>query len=260
MTMNTPIHYISSITLVLFLTVAFIPLVSHAQIEASLTGEADVTGAVDEVLDADVESNTSVSAETNSEEGTDANVNSNNDLEINLLDGDPGNQNGEMADSETDSQTELSVNASGIAVMFSSQIESENDLEVFSSNVSATNENVAKVDIDTGAEGDSEVEVVHKHRGKLFGFIPVTITSTTKVTTKTDGSVEVESNLAPWSFLVTSVNYAKSELESRIRSNATVSANAHVNASARAKAEIAEAVVSEVEAHATAQAVAQIEG
>lgn len=145
------------------------------------------------------------------------------------------------------------INSSGVAVMSSSQINSEKDLDIFSDNVSRKNDEVANVDINSGEEGESEVKVIYRHKGKFLGLIPITIKSTTVVETTTDEETEVRSNLSWWSFLVTEKNHAKDDIESSIKNNTTIKSNTMVNASAEAKAKVAEVVIAEVRASANTQ-------
>lgn len=149
--------------------------------------------------------------------------------------------------------TSLKVNLLGVPVVSSTQVSSDADLEIFSENAVAKNDNVSKVMI-SSEDQDYQVVVVFKHRGKLLGFIPVAIRSTTEVMAEeNEDAVEVDSHLSWWGFLVAGENYDEAELESRIKSNAMIRANVKADASASAKARAAEAVIAEVQTHASTQ-------
>lgn len=145
----------------------------------------------------------------------------------------------------------LEVNSEGVAITASTQVNSYADLQVFSENMIIRNSNVANVVVSSDVDEESKVVVVYKHRGKLFGFIPVTIKSVTSVEAEVDNTINVNSGLSWWSFLVAQENYSKAELESQIENNSTVQTNMKVDASASAKARVAEAVISEIRVSAS---------
>ena len=224
------------------------PIISYAQLNTNLTG--DVTADIDSAIDANVDASTNVDTSVGTDSGVNSNTDVNTGVEIYLGD---GSQDDRETESNSESNTSLKVNSSGVAVVSSAQVSSESDLNIFSANVSAKDKKVAKVDINSGKDGESEVKVVYRNKGKFLGFIPVTIKSTTVVKVKADAEVEVRSKLSWWSFLVANENYTRADIESRIKNNTTVKANARVSASAQAKAQIAEAVIAEVVANANTQ-------
>jgi len=213
---------------VLVFSLLFAPMVSVASINT--------------VLDADTSLNSNTSASSSSvNAGVDVNIGATGSGEASSTD----NMN-----METDSDLSLKLNASGVAVRNSSQVNSLADLDVFSSNVTKEDEKVDEVRIDS-RDNETKVAVVYKHKGKLFGFIPVTIKSTTAVMAKANTDTAVESHLSWWSFLVTGENYDRDAIETEIRNNAIVLENAKVDASASAKAKVAEAIISEVDSYAS---------
>lgn len=229
----------------------FAPIASHAQLDANLTGDSKME--LDSAVEADVDANTSVdtSTETDSKINSDASTDTNVELDLGG-DVEEDDSNDVETKTESDTDTSLKVNSSGVAVISSAQVNSESDLEVFSANVKAKDKKVAKVDIESEDDGESEIKVIYRHNGKFLGFIPVTVKSTTIV--EAEAEAEVKSRLSWWSFLVADENYSKAELESRVKNNPMVRANARANASAQAKAQIAEAVLAEVATHANTQA------
>jgi|SRR3989344_5738237 len=160
---------------------------------------------------------------------------------------------GANSSTTVDSSATIEVGAD-IEVGSSLQVNSDADLEIFSENIVAENDGVAKVKISSEGEEESQVIVFYKQHGKLFGFIPVTIRSKTVVESDRDSEVIVKSSLSWWGFLVAKADYNKAELESKIRDNLVVRENIKVDASASAKARVAEAVVTEIQAHAATQA------
>lgn len=222
---------------------ALAPAASYAQIDANIT--SDIGATVTTTTDAAVETNTNLDTSTDVNVGVDAetNVDANTDM---------------STDTETrmnaETEGKLKVNASGITVLSSAQVNSDTDLEVFTTNISMTEKAVAKVDVNAGSDNDAEVKVIYRHKGKFLGFIPVTVNSTTVVKARSDTEAEVSSRLPWWSFLVIGETFAKADIENRIKNNATVKANMQANASAQAKAAVAEAVIAELNAEAQAHA------
>ena len=151
------------------------------------------------------------------------------------------------AESESSVDVELGTDSLGGTISSSAQVATDADLEIFSANVATQNENVARVDIVA-----DEVKVVYRHKGRLFGFIPVTVKSTTSVEFQADAEAEINSRLSWWSFMVAGKNYSRTEVESRIENNATIMANAQADTSASARASVAEAMIAELEAAAAA--------
>lgn len=236
-----------------FVLSAFVlsPTVSDAQLNVDLT--SDLNGIVGSAMIANVDANANIDTSVNTNSGINLGTGVDGNVEVYLNDSvDADTQ------TESDSSVLLRINSSGIAVTSSAQVSSEADLEVFSSNISVRDDDVARVKIESDNSNELEVKVVYKHKGRLLGFVPVTIKSTTVVEAKADAEAEVRSRMSWWGFLVAKKNYAKADLESRIKNNATVQANANVNASAAAKAQIAEAVIAEVEANAKAQAAVNV--
>lgn len=235
------------------LTLSLFTSIAHAQGTVGVTNVIDgsTSAAVGAAIDTSIK--TDVSAKSDTETGVGVTVKST------ARTGTSSNSSGTASSTaQGNSDASLKVNASGIAVMSSTQVDSQADLEVFSSNVSAKNKAVARVEIRSENTEDAKVEVVYKHKGRFLWFIPVTITSTTVVQARDNGEADVNSRLSWWSFLVAGEDYDKATLESSIRNSATVRANASVDASAQAKARIAEAVITELQANAAAQVSANI--
>jgi len=225
-----------------------VPIISHAQIKTNFVTGSNVN--IDGALGTgDYNSGSSTNSTLTSESNLDLNGN---------IEADARGDFESDADSQSESNTMLKINSSGVAITSASQVNSDEDLEVFSSNVSSENNLVSDVQIESENDGTSEVEVMYKHAGRLFGIFPIMVTTKTVVETKADGEVEVKSQRPWYSFLVSGESYSQSEVESRIKNNSTVKANATVNASASAKAQIAEAIIAEMEAYMETRAQASV--
>lgn len=183
----------------------------------------------------------------------DANIGVDMDSEVNMDDDAEIYMNSE-------SDATLRVNSNGVAIVSSSQVESENDLEIFSDNLSIRENNISDVNIDTDADGATEIMVVHKNEAKLLGFIPVTVKTTTVAEVNEDFEMTVDSKVSWWSFLATAHGERKNqvnEIEENLKSNTTLTANLSANVSAQAKAEAAEAIIAELKARQNTEASAQ---
>lgn len=223
-----------SIVSLLLLAFVVVPIISFANYDTGdkrvgIGIDANVVLGSDEDVDADMEEEASM----NPDEQVDSEGNVY--LESNITD------------------KSLRVNTAGLAVVSSTQVTSEEDLEIFSENIARRDSNVSDINV---RSNDKEIEVVvaYKHRGKFLGFIPVRVRSSTDVAVKADEKIEVESRLSWWSFLVANKDYNKSELESQIKNNANIKANAKVDATAAGKANIIEAIIAEINANAAASA------
>jgi hypothetical protein len=218
----------AGIGLLILSAIIFAPAATFAQVGATVVGDTSV--GIGEAVDASVTTS----------------------ADVNVSDSASTSTQGEVA-AETNTDSSLKVNESGIAVVSALQVGTDADLNIFSSNVKAKDKSVERLDINSGPDGTSKVKVVYRHKGKLLGIFPVTIKSTTTVEGSANEEVKVNSGLSWWGFLVSNKNYAKADLESKIKQNATVKTYAKANATAQAKAQVAEAVISEVEANARAE-------
>jgi len=232
----------SSAFFMLLVLIAPAPLSAHALTVFSATGETEASGETSLLstnLGLDV--SVSASANTRANTGTSTSVRQNEEMQANT---NTRSQNGMSAS--------FLVNALGIAVTSSSQVESDTDLEIFAENIRVEKNGAARVEVSSNND-ESRVEVIYTHRGKFLGLIPINLRSTTEVIARADSEAEVRSNLPWWSFLVANKNYSKADIESRIKNNTAIQANATMDASAHTKARLAEAVLAEIEAHASAQ-------
>jgi hypothetical protein len=139
-------------------------------------------------------------------------------------------------------------------VMLSAGVKSDNDLDMFATNIRAKHTEVADIDFKNENEGKGEVTVKYEHKGKLFWLFPVSVESETHVYSDANSQAVVDTSLSWWSFLVSGINYDKAKLETSIKNDETVKSNISVNASATAKAAVAESVVAKLQANATMEA------
>lgn len=154
----------------------------------------------------------------------------------------------EMRNAELDSEANLRVGADGHVIITAAEVKDEQDLQAFTYNLAVQDTMVEEAKAETTDDGKARVEVIYKHYGELFGFMPIIIHSTTVVTVG-QGQVEVQSNLPWWSLIATKKNHAADEIESRIKDNPTIMTSAEAKADAHTRATIAEAVVAELDAH-----------
>ena len=204
---------------------ALTPLYSHAQINVTTSSDASST------------------IEFGTDDGSTTTASSIIELEVGA------ESTSTEFETEAQNSTSLRVNADGDAIAFAADVKNDADLEVFAHNISETEENVSGVEVDSEENGAWQAEVSYEHEGKLFGLMQVTLKSKTTVEVNEGGELEVHSNLPWWNFLVTKKNHAESEIESRLRDNATIMAAAEVEANAAVKAQVVEAIVAELNAH-----------
>lgn len=156
-------------------------------------------------------------------------------------DGDTATSSDTDSDASATTRTDLRVNALGIAVMTSAQVESDADLEVMSENMRVENESFA------GAEtkSDGKVSVEYYHNGHLFGLFPVKVKSHTTVEEDADGEVVVTTRMPWWNFFVTGTGNVAADVDSELSgSSASLESNFSASAEASARARIIEAVAS----------------
>ncbi|MBI5138747.1 MAG: hypothetical protein HZA95_03035 [Candidatus Vogelbacteria bacterium] len=234
-----------------FVVLSLLASRANAQIGTKLNAETGVSGSVNALVNTKV--NTDVDGEFK------ANVNKSPNAEVGAEGTSEESESAIRSEAQvgTDAEIKLKVNASGIAITSSSEVATDEDLKVFSSNIKSKNK--AVVSVEENSADSSPVKIVYKHTGKLLWLIPVTIESTTVIEAKSDTEAEVRSSLPWWGFLVAGENYNSAALEARIRNNERIMANAKVNANARAKAEIAEAVIAELNASANSETSASVE-
>lgn len=199
------------------------------------------------ILDLGLDSSIKVDSTTKAEQSGNQNAN-NNDSALETKGGLNVNINSNTdANSSNDTQGGMGQNSdsnSSATVNSSADL----DLDLFSKQIKESNASIQNVKVSADTEENSDVEIVFKHRGKLFGFIPVYMQSKNDVETDANGTVQVTSRPAWWSFLVAKTDYNKKDIESRLSSNATIKANAKAKANASAKAEIAQAMAAELKA------------
>lgn len=144
---------------------------------------------------------------------------------------------------QRESNTET-AKASSTARMHSESVKTETDLAQFSDDIASANENVASVD----TASDNEVAVEYAHPAKLFGVIPVHITSRTSARLASDGTPVVETTFPWWKFFVTGVEKTNDKVDSAIKATAATYLTA--STTAHQKALLAESIVATLNADA----------
>lgn len=127
------------------------------------------------------------------------------------------------------------------------------EFKSFSDDVEAKNESVEAVEVN----GDGSVEVAYHHKARFLGFIPMKVTSHTKVKSDADGNVSVTVKLPWWSFLVGGVSKVENDIETSLKANAEIKAGAGAQVSNETRAQIVNAIVASLNAEAFASAEAE---
>lgn len=147
----------------------------------------------------------------------------------------------------------LDTNASGVAVSASGQVASDADLAVFSSNAGKVDANVKDVE----ASSKGEIKVAYAHAGRLFGFIPVKVTSETDVLVDASGSTNIHTRMPWWNMFVTRTHQVSNDVDTYLSASLTGSLKLSADASAAERARIVESIIrahSSLEADASASA------
>ncbi|TAK58601.1 hypothetical protein EPO14_02045 [Patescibacteria group bacterium] len=126
----------------------------------------------------------------------------------------------------------------------------DTEFKSFSDDVESKNENVEAVE----ANEDGSVEVAYQHKVRFLGFIPMKITSHTKVKSDADGNVTVTVKLPWWSFLVGGVSKVENDIETSLKANAQIKAGAGAQVSNETRAQIVNAIIASLNAEASAKA------
>jgi len=117
----------------------------------------------------------------------------------------------------------------------------------FEAHAKAVKEDNARVKA-ADVNADGAVEVTYAHRGKLFGFIPVTLTSKTTVASDTESGAKVVVQMPWWSFLVSGASKAKADIEAALNASTAIQVNAEAEASSASRARLADAIVASLDA------------
>lgn len=149
-------------------------------------------------------------------------------------------------DVKGDTKVEISDDTKELSV----EDDASAEFKLFADDVEAKNENVEAVEVN----GDGSVEVAYQHQARFLGFIPMKVTSHTKVKSDADGNVTVTVKLPWWSFLVGGVSKVESDIETSLQANAEIKANAGAQVSNETRAQIVNAIIASLNAEATASA------
>src|SRR3989344_8631257 len=93
-------------------------------------------------------------------------------------------------------------------------VSTEEELAIFESNLKATDTNIEKVDMTS----ENQVEIEYKHKGRLFGFIPIRVKSTTKVVANSEGQVNTETRMPWWNIFVAGTGDIDTEVNQSLSS------------------------------------------
>ncbi len=129
------------------------------------------------------------------------------------------------------SDDQVVVDGDGAAEVSSNSVTTHADLELYAQSVVARDSTVSAIELK-----DSDISVTYENRGRLFGFIPVTIQRHADVTFATTSGQSIQSEVKVktpwWAAFVAGIGSARDE-EAAIRSNldTRVTTQASVNAS-----------------------------
>lgn len=150
-------------------------------------------------------------------------------------------------DIDDDVKGDIKVEISDDTKELSTKDDMSAEFKLFAEDVEEENESVEAVEVN----GDGSVEVAYRHEARFLGFIPMKVTSHTKVKSDADGNVSVTVTLPWWSFLVGGVSKVEKEIETSLK------ANAGAQVSNETRAQIVKAIVASLNAEAVASAQAE---
>ena len=205
--------------------------------DGALHGIASTTGGV--AAEASVHGSATTSTTTNGK-GMEVNANAA-----------AGQETAANARENNGAQVVLMQNAAGVTVTTPSQVQSQEDLNVFAENVRAQNQHVVSVN----TQAQNRVEVAYQHRAYLFGFIPVLATVRTQVQADANGAAQVTTSHPWWDFLASGDGAVGATVKAALTGDASVSAVASGSASA---SQVAQAIQAIVQANVAAQTQASL--
>jgi hypothetical protein len=136
------------------------------------------------------------------------------------------------------------LSATSSARVDSNSVKTDADLVLYSDSIASANENVVSVD----TESKNAVAVAYSHPVRLFGLIPIHITSVTSAALASDGSAAVTTTFPWWKAFVTGVGKTNDKVDSEIK--ATAAAYLTASTTAHQKALLAESIVATLNADA----------
>ncbi|MEK7613799.1 MAG: hypothetical protein AAB439_02945 [Patescibacteria group bacterium] len=121
-------------------------------------------------------------------------------------------------------------------------ISGDPDFDLYVQTIQKQRAEVANVHVDEAGA----VDVSYRHHGRFLGVLPVVFTSRTEVTTDSEGRSHVSVRLPWWSGLVDTASKVRSEIQSHISAQPTISASAEAQVSARSRIELMNALINAV--------------
>ncbi len=236
----------NTINITLALSLFVIPSVSFAQLNTNLDSQVEIFADAESVVDntIDATANTGITTKSNTNAGINLDTNTNV-----RLDSQTNSETNTESNTNLDSMIKVDGDTSPITITSSAQVQSENDLEIFTKNHLQKNKNITEVQVANNVNQENNISVTYRHDAKLFGFIPTKVNSKTSVKAQADGSVKTDVAISWWAFFTTGKTVDRSKLQSNIEGNTRIKNNISANASAQAQAEIVEAITAEIEAH-----------
>ncbi|MDB5260422.1 MAG: hypothetical protein JWN37_653 [Candidatus Nomurabacteria bacterium] len=186
---------------------------------------------------------------TNTNSGANSNSSINANANINATVGHTSSSSDATSSgSSTSGGSVMTTGSNSIMISAPLNISSDADFQTYSNSIMTNDSNVSSIT----ASGDNGIVVEYKHPGKFLGFIPVTVTATTEVTSNSDNTVNVKTKLPWWAMFVSGVQSFKSNIETRLQNSSDLQASMNARASAAGKARAVYQIVSGLNAEANA--------
>lgn len=146
-------------------------------------------------------------------------------------------------DSSASGTTGITTMSTGNATLvFPPIMNSKNDLDVYKQSILDAETDIKDIDIDN----ENELSVSWEHEGKLFGYLPVTVISKTKVETE-NGTATVKTELPWWSAFITDIVGLNEETDNRLTDSEQIRAYGAAPEDLNLKAQALFTVVTELE-------------
>lgn len=188
--------------------------------------------------------NTSVKATADNLLNTTINVTSSSSVET-----------GAQMEKATTTSTVTTNSSTRTSISLPINISLDTDLKNYENSIILKEDAVAKIDTTSSKD---EITVEWKHEGKLFAFIPVTVTSETKVMANETAEAKVTTDMPWWSIFVSGVNDRSDEIDAKLEGSAAIKAYTDAKVSAQVRAQAVYEIVNELSADASLEAEANL--
>lgn len=195
-------------------------------------------------IEADVALNTTVKATGGTLVNTSVNVTSSSSV-----------QSEAQIQKTTTSSTITSTADTRTSISLPVNISLDTDLKNYENSILLKEDAVAKIN----TTSQKEISVEWKHEGKLFGFIPVTVTSKTIVVATETDDAKVTTDMPWWSIFVTGINNRSDEIDVKLEESNAIKAYTSTQASTQIRAQALYEIIKELSVDANVEAEANLE-